>query len=86
MTNNKRGCRLAMEIPGRLALMTPGDLECHVRAHWAEWEGKWRPIDGSAASGEIFQISAGEPIYVIEQRGRHYLITEGNRIVFRAAA
>lgn len=84
---NSRVCRLIMEVPGHLALMSPDALESHVRTHWDEWQSKWRQVGGPKASGDgMWKVAAGQPIYLIERAGRHYLVTEGTRIPFDAVA
>jgi hypothetical protein len=75
-----------MEVPAKLALMSPDELESHVRAHWSEWEGKWRRINANRVSGEMLKVAAGQPIYLIERGGRHYLVTEGTSVDFLNAA
>jgi hypothetical protein len=78
--------RLVIEVPRELALMAPQDLELYVRAHWEEWQDKWRQINGKRVSGQVFEVSAGEPMYLMEGSGKCYLVTEGTKVVFPAAA
>ena len=79
-------CRLALQVPAEVARMSPNDLALHVRTHWNEWQDKWRQVDGSQAPGEVVRVASGAPLFLIERAGRHYLVTEGTRIVFAAVA
>ena len=78
--------RLALKVPGRLARMTPDDFASHVRAHWTDWQDKWRQLDGHSTGDEMFEVAAGQPVYLVERSGEHYLVTEGTKISFTPAA
>jgi hypothetical protein len=86
MTKKTTLCRLAIEVPARLALMPPNDFESHVRAHWTEWRNRWRQVNGQRTPDAMFEVRAGEPMYLIEQSGRHYLVTEGTKVEFAEAS
>jgi hypothetical protein len=86
MTKITTACRLAVQVPATLALMPPDQVATYVRGHWNEWQNKWKQIDGERSADELFEVRAGEPIYLIEKNGKYYLVTEGTRIVFAAVA
>ena len=78
--------RLILEVPASLALMSPAELESYVRAHWNEWEGKWRRIGHGQPGDAMLRIDAGDPIYLLQRGSNHYLVAEATAIPFDAAA
>ena len=82
----RKTCRLVLQVPRTLALLSPPELESHVRAHWAEWQNRWKQVEPDRSSDELLKVDAGQPIFLIERSGKYYLLTEGTRIVFDTAA
>jgi hypothetical protein len=85
MTKKTTVCCLAIEVPAKLALLSPIDFETHVHSHWTEWHDQWCQLNGRRTPDAMFEVRAGEPIYLVEQSGRHYLVTEGTKVVFAEA-
>jgi len=78
--------RLVLEVPASLALMSPAELDCYVRAHWHEWEGKWRRVGRGRPGDAMLRMNAGDPIYLLQRGSTHYLVAEATAIPFDAAA
>jgi hypothetical protein len=78
--------RLVIEVPAMLALMPPAELDTYVRAHWAEWQGKWRRIGKSHPTDEILRVDAGQPMFLLARGKNHYLVAEATAVPFDAAA
>ena len=78
--------RLVLEVPARLALMPPAELDSYVRAHWTEWEGKWRRVGRKHPTDELLRLDAGDPIYLLQRGSSHYLVAEATAVPFDAAA
>ena len=78
--------RLVLEVPASLALMPPAELDTYVRAHWHEWEGKWRRMDRGQHADAILRMDAGDPIYLLQRGATHYLVAEATAVPFDAAA
>jgi hypothetical protein len=86
MMHKSMACRLVMQLPAEVAWMSHHDFASYVRTHWNEWQDKWRQVNGNRAPGEFVKVAAGERLILIEKGGKHYLLTEGTRIVFAAVA
>jgi hypothetical protein len=86
MMHKTTACRLVLPISADVARMSPHDFSSYVRTHWSEWQDNWRPVNANRAPGEMVKVAAGEPLLLIERGGRHYLVTEGTRVVFAAVA
>jgi hypothetical protein len=78
--------RLILKVPASLALMTPEELDTYVRAHWQEWEGKWRRVGRGHDANVIIRVDAGDPIYLLQRGATHYLVAEATAVPFDAAA
>ena len=79
-------CRLVIEVPAKLALMPPEELDTYVRAHWTEWQDKWRRIGRSEPADAILRVDGGQPMYLLARGSRHYLVAEATAVPFDAAA
>ena len=82
----RRTCRLVMEVPGKLALMSAPDLDSYVRAHWTEWQDKWRRLGCSDRSDAVLKVTAGQPMYLVERGESHYLVIDATDVPFNRAA
>ena len=78
-------CRLAVEVPARLALLSPDEFAAYIHAHWSDWRDRWLQVTGQRTTDAMFEIKAGVPVYLIELGGKHYLVTEGTKLVFAEA-
>ena len=79
-------CRLVLEVPANLAVMSPAELATYVRSHWDEWQDKWRRIGGKQPSDAILKVDAGQPMYLLQRGATHYLVAEATPVPFDAAA
>jgi hypothetical protein len=78
--------RLVIEVPAKLALMPPAELDAYVRAHWNEWQNKWRRIGKSQSTDAVFRVDAGCPMFLLARGNNHYLVAEATTVSFDAAA
>ncbi len=78
--------RLVIEVPAKLALMPPAELDTYVRAHWIEWQDKWRRIGKSQPTDAMFRVDAGKPMFLLARGKNHYLVAEATAVPFDAAA
>ncbi len=77
--------RLVIEVPAKLALMPPAELDAYVRAHWTEWQDKWRRI-GKSQPDAVLRVDAGQPMFLLARGKNHYLVAEATAVPFDAAA
>jgi hypothetical protein len=78
--------RLVIEVPAKLALMPPAELDTYVRAHWAEWQDKWRRIGNNQSCDAVLRLDAGQPMLLLARGNNHYLVAEATTVSFDAAA
>jgi hypothetical protein len=79
--------RLVIEVPAKLALMPPAELDTYVRAHWTEWQDKWRRIGKKQSSEDaVLRVDAGQPMLLLARGKHHYLVAEATTVSFDAAA
>jgi len=78
--------RLVIEVPAKLALMPPAEVDTYVRAHWTEWQDKWRRIGKHHGEDAVFRVDAGQPMLLLERGNHHYLVAEATTVSFDTAA